>query len=131
VLGAAVVAGVLSGAPSTAEVLIRTRSVRAASDYVLDTTSRIGVLVPPYRPGLVRGAVAHGALSILVAEAMGSALPHRRSIAWGGAAGLVVGLLAVGAIGRRIPAIAELPLRPQLADNVAFGVVFAAVVDRA
>lgn len=129
-LEAAVVASVLSGAPSTAEALIRTRSVRATIDYVRDATARIGVLVPPFRPGLVRGAVAHGGLSLLVAEALASTLPKRRSVGWGGAAGLIVGLLGVGAVGRRIPAIAELRLGPQLADNVAFGMVFAAVADR-
>jgi hypothetical protein len=130
VLEAAVVAGIVSGLPSTAEVLVRTRSIRAAGNYVFDATARIGVLVPPFRPGLVRGAVAHAALSLLVAEAMGETLPSQRSVAWGGAAGLIVGVVTVGMIGRRIPAIRELPLGPQLADNATFGLVFAAIADR-
>ena len=45
-------------------------------------------------------------------------------------AGLAMGVINVGVIGRRFPAIAALPLLPQLADNVAFGVLFAVVVDR-
>jgi hypothetical protein len=36
----------------------------------------------------------------------------------------------VGVIGQRFPAIAALPLVPQLADNVVFGAVFGFVVDR-
>jgi len=36
----------------------------------------------------------------------------------------------VAVIGRRFAAIRALPLIPQLADNLAFGVLFALVVDR-
>jgi hypothetical protein len=39
-------------------------------------------------------------------------------------------VINVGVIGRAFPAIRELPLMPQLADNVMFGMVFALVLDR-
>ena len=123
-------AGVASGLPSTVQAFARTRSIRAASDYVFDATARVGVLVPPFRRGLARGAAAHAAISLLVAEALGLTLPRRRSVAWGAGAGLIIGILSVGVIGRRIPVIAALPRGPQVADNVAFAMVFAAVVDR-
>jgi hypothetical protein len=41
-----------------------------------------------------------------------------------------MGLVGVGVIGRRFPAIRDLPFGLQLADNVAFGVIFAFVADR-
>jgi hypothetical protein len=124
VIEGAAVASVLSGLPST--VL----AGEAPIAYVLDATSRVGVLVPPFRRGLVRGALAHVAISAAAAEVLARTLPRRRSVVWGALAGLLMGVVNVGIIGRRIPAIAELPLGPQLADNVAFGVVFAAVADR-
>jgi hypothetical protein len=36
----------------------------------------------------------------------------------------------VGMIGRLFPAISALPVIPQLADNVMFGILFAVVLDR-
>jgi hypothetical protein len=41
-----------------------------------------------------------------------------------------MGLIGAGVVGRRFPAIRELPFGPQLADNVAFGIIFAVVADR-
>ena len=98
--------------------------------YVRDATRAIGTLLPPGRPSFVRGAVIHVGISVLCGEALAHTLPERRSTVWGGAAGLVLGIVNVGLIGRRFPAIAALPLVPQLADNVAFGAIFAFVVDR-
>jgi len=96
-----------------------------------DATRTIGTLVPPGRPGLLRGAVVHLAISVAVAELLGALLPRERSVAWGLAAGLGVGWVNLAVIApRRFPAIAALPLAPQLADNAAFGAVFAAVADR-
>ncbi len=63
-------------------------------------------------------------------EGLARALPETHSVGWGAAAGLAIGVVNVGVIGRRFPAIRALPLMPQLADNVAFGVVFAVLVDR-
>ncbi len=98
--------------------------------YVRDATCAVGTLVPPGRPGLIRGALVHVGISLLCGEGLARTLPERHSVIWGAGAGLAVGGINVGLIGRRFPAIAALPLVPQLADNVAFGAVFAFVVDR-
>lgn len=122
-------ASLLGGAPSTVIAVVTGGPGRGA-EYLLDTTRRVGVLVPPFRPGLTRGVVAHLAISLLVGEMLARVVPRRRSVLWGGLAGLATGIVNVGVVGRRIPAIASLPLGPQLADNVAFGVVFAVIADR-
>ena len=133
VLQAALVAAVLSGGPSTTWALAR-RGPRAAAVAGLEATRAVGVLVPwppPARPGLVRGTLAHLAVSIAVGQLLGATLPRGRSPAWGGLSGLAIGWLNLAVIApRRYPELAGLPLGPQLADNAAFGVVFAAVADR-
>jgi hypothetical protein len=96
----------------------------------MSATRAVGTLVPPGRPGLVRGAVAHFVVSVLVGELLGRILPDRHSVGWGALAGLAIGVVNVGVVGRHFSAIRELPLGPQLADNMAFGALFAAVVDR-
>jgi hypothetical protein len=63
-------------------------------------------------------------------ELLALMLPRRHSLVWAVGAGLVMGVVNVGLIGRRFSGIRALPLLPQLADNVAFAVIFAAVVDR-
>jgi hypothetical protein len=63
-------------------------------------------------------------------ELLARILPRRRSPVRAAGAGLLMGVLNVGLIGRRFPSIRALPLLPQLADNVAFAVVLAAVADR-
>jgi hypothetical protein len=138
VLEGAAVAAVLSGAPSVAHALVagggagsERGSPRAAWRSGLDATRAIGTLAPGGRPGLVRGAAAHLAISWAVGEALGATLPREHSVAWGTIAGLAVGWVNLAVIARRrYPDIAALPLGPQLADNAAFGAVFAAVADR-
>ena len=98
--------------------------------YVRDVTRAVGTLVPPGRPGFARGALVHVGISVVCGEVLARTLPERNSVGWGAAAGLAIGVVNVGVIGRRFPAIRALPLVPQLADNLAFGVVFALVVDR-
>lgn len=123
-------AAVLGGLPSTLHAIVESGRLSAAPEYGVAVTTRIGVLLPPFRPGLVRGIGAHVLISAMAGQAMGQLLPQRRSLACGAALGLVMGLGNVVVVGRHIPAIAELPVVPQLADNIAFGVVFAAIVDR-
>ncbi|HEX2702199.1 MAG TPA: hypothetical protein VHM72_02060 [Solirubrobacteraceae bacterium] len=98
--------------------------------YLWDATCAVGTLVPPGRPGFIRGALLHVGISVLCGEGLARTLPQSRSVIWGAGAGLAIGVINVGVIGRRFPTIAALPLVPQLADNVAFGAVFAFVVDR-
>jgi hypothetical protein len=130
ILEGAAVASLLSGAPSVATALAG-GSVRSALEYAIDATRAVGTLSPSGRPGFVRGAVIHTAISVAAAELLGLTLPRERSIAWGAVGGLLLGVVNVGVIARLFyPAIAELALGPQIADNIAFGVVFAAVADR-
>jgi hypothetical protein len=124
------VAAVLGGAPSTLDAFRRGRDLQSVAAYVRDATSAIGTLVPPGRPGFVRGSCVHVCVSVVCGEALARTLPRSCSVGWGAAAGLGIGVLNVGIIGRRFPAIKALPLIPQLADNAAFGAVFALVVDR-
>jgi hypothetical protein len=127
---ATAVAAALSGAPSTLEAFRRQRDLRSVMTYVWDATCSVGTLVPPGRPDLIRGALLHVGISVLCGEGLARMVPERNSVIWGAGAGLVIGVINVGVIGRRFPAIAALPLGPQLADNVAFGAVFAFLVDR-
>jgi hypothetical protein len=128
----AAVAALLSGTPSVVHALATRRSLGGAARYGLEATRAIGTVVPPGRRGLVRGAVIHGVISVAVAEGLGLVLPRERSVAWGAVAGFGVGVLNLGVVARRwFPELAALPLGAQLADNAAFGAVFAAVADRA
>jgi hypothetical protein len=125
ILRGAAVASVASGVPSSAYALLHGRDPLAQG---LAATRAIGTLVRPGTPGLLRGALAHGAISLVVGGALGVTLPRRYSITWGALAGLAIGWVNLGVIAsRRYPAIASLPLGPQLADNAAFGAIFAAV----
>ena len=128
ILRAAAVAAVASGAPSSTWALACGCDPLAAGTTA---TRAIGTLVPPGSPGLIRGALAHGAISLAVGGALGVALPRRHSVAWGAFAGLGIGWVNLAVVARRrYPSIAALPLAPQLADNAAFGAIFAAVADR-
>jgi hypothetical protein len=124
------VAATFSGAPSTLYALGTKRRFRAAFDYVYNATCAVGTLVPPGRPGFKRGAIVHLGISAACGEALARTLPRRHSVAWGSAAGLAIGVINLGIIGRRFPAIRALPPIPGLADNVAFGALFALVADR-
>jgi hypothetical protein len=127
---AAVLAATLSGAPSTLHALIKQRSLRSAAVYIYDATRAVGTLVPPGRPGFGRGLVVHVAISLLCGEALARTLPRDHRAEWGAAAGLAIGVVNVGVIGRSFPAIRALPLVPQLADNMMFGTVLAVALDR-
>ena len=95
-----------------------------------DAACSVGALVPPGRPDFKRGALLHVGISVVCGEGLARTVPETNSVIWGACAGLAIGVINVGVIGRRFPAIAALPLVPQLADNVAFGALFAFVVDR-
>lgn len=130
VIEATLVASTVSGLPSTLHAFLERRSPRAAAAYVYDATRAVGTLVPPGRPAFGRGIVVHVGISLLCGEALARTLPRDDSALWGATAGFVIGVINVGVIGRAFPAIRDLPLVPQLADNVMFGTVFALVLDR-
>jgi hypothetical protein len=116
---AALVAGLLSGAPSTLHALVTRRPLRAA-------VSAAGELLG--HPGVVRGVLAHTAVTIGWTSVLLVVLPRRATIAWGAVAGAAIGLADLAIADRRFPAIAALPRLPQLADHVAFGTLVGAVV---
>lgn len=130
VVEATLLAATLSGLPSTLHAFVKQRSVRSAVVYVYHSTRAVGTLVPPGRPGFGRGAVVHIAISLLCGETLARTLPRDHPVEWGAAAGLVIGVINVGVIGRSFPAISGLPLAPQVADNVMFGTVFALALAR-
>jgi hypothetical protein len=127
---ATIVAAAFSGVPSTVHALLVGHSLRSASVYVREATCAAGTLLPPGRPGLLRGAIVHVGVSAACGEVLARTLPQHRSVAWGAVAGLAIGAANLGLVGRRFPAIRALPLIPQLADHVAFGALFALVADR-
>lgn len=113
---AAIVAGTLSGAPSTLHAFTTGRSplaaVRAAGELL-------------GRPSLVRGSLAHVAISMWWTCVLALALPRRRRVAWGAAAGVAIGGLDLSIARRRYPSIAALPVIAQVADHAAFGALVA------
>jgi hypothetical protein len=116
---AALVAGLLSGAPSTLHALVTRRPLRA-------TVAAAGELLG--RPGVVRGVLAHTAVTIGWTSVLLVVLPRRATIASGAVAGAAIGLADLAVADRRFAAIAALPRLPQLADHVAFGTLVGAVV---
>lgn len=128
ILEATIAASLLSAAPSVLFSVHRD-GVSGAWQYGLRATRAIATLVPPGRPNVIVGAATHFGISAAFGQALGRCLPHRRSALWGAAAGAGMGLVGVGVLGRRFVAIRALPFSPQLADNVAFGIIFALVAD--
>lgn len=122
-------AATLGAAPSMLYSL-HPDGVRGSLRYGLRATRAVGTLAPPGRPGLIAGTATHLGISVAFGQVLGRLLPRRHSALWGAASGAAVGLVGAGAIGRRFDALRELPFVPQLADNIAFGVIFAVVVDR-
>ena len=122
---AGTVAAVVSGAPSTAHALLTGddpwAATLAAGSLLLPRETRRGRLV-------LAAAAAHGALSLGWAVVLDAALPRRHPLLTGALAGLGIAALDLGVIARRLPRIRALPLTPQIADHVAYGVVVAAVL---
>ena len=120
---AAVVAGVLSGVPSTLHALVTGGDVLAA-------TRAAGTLLPGRRdrPGLLAGVVAHAVITVAWVAVLAAANRRRPLGPWRGAlagAGIAaIDLRVVAPI--RAPAIAALPQPPQWADHLAFGALVGA-----
>jgi hypothetical protein len=129
ILEATVAASLLSAAPSLLYAL-RFDGARETWRYGIRATQAIATLVPPGQPNLLVGAAAHFGISAAFGQVLGRYLPRRHAPAWGTAAGAAMGLVGAGIIGRRSAAFRELPFGRQLADNVAFGIIFALVADR-
>jgi hypothetical protein len=120
-------AAVLSGAPSTAEALLRggdpLEASEAAGSILLPGETR--------RRRLLLAAVpVHLALSLAWACGIAFLAPRGRELPFGAAAGLAIAALDLGVIGRWIPRIRSLRPLPQVADHVAFGLVVGWVLAR-
>jgi hypothetical protein len=61
---------------------------------------------------------------------LAAALPRRRTVLWGAAAGVAIAALDLGPLARPFPRIRALARGPQIADHVAFGAVAAAIIRR-
>ena len=126
-LVAGALAGVLSGIPSTVYALVTRRdpleATLAAGTLLLRGETRRGRLLAAALP-------AHAALSLGWGVALAHVLPLRRPALEGAAAGLVIAVLDLGVVARRFPRIRALPLGPQLADHVAYGVTAATALAR-
>ncbi len=133
-LAAGAVAGLFSGVPSTVHALLAGRdplaAARAAGNLLLPADAGPRAL-------LFAGAIAHVAVSlgwgtVLAMAVRRTSLPPVAVGLAGGAAiaGLDLGLLAHGPIGRRWPLIRALPVGPQVADHLAFGAIAGAVLRR-
>jgi hypothetical protein len=121
------VAAAVGAAPSTLWALVRGRDP-------LEATIAAGSLLLPAetrRRRLVAAAVpVHLALSLGWAAVLGRVLPRRRTRAAGAAAGVTIAALDLGVVGRRFPRVRALPLLPQLADHVAYGLAVGDVLAR-
>ncbi len=125
---AALVAGTLSGLPSTLLALARGTSPLAA-------TRAAGALAG--RSSLRRGALVHAAVSLgwtaVLAAALGSRPPRPtiETLLLGLAAGSGIAVVDLGLIGRRVPEIAALRPGDQVLDHLLFGVMAVAALERA
>jgi hypothetical protein len=111
---AGTVAGTLSGAPSTLHAVLSARDV-------LETVRAAGSIVG--RPTVTGGVGTHAGVSLAWGVLLAGFLPRHRTVWWGAAAGLMIAALDLGVIGRRVPRVRSLPLWPQVADHLAYGMV--------
>ncbi len=122
---AGIIAGVLSGVPSTVHALATRRDPLAA-------TRAAGSLLLPdeVRPARLLAAAVpvHFGLSVGWGVALAAVLPRRTATAWGVLAGLAIAALDLSVPGRRTAQVRELPRWPQVADHLAYGVIAAATV---
>jgi hypothetical protein len=119
VLPAALVAGTVSGLPSTLHAI-------ATGRPVLGSTRAAGALLG--RPGLRRGVLAHTTVTLGWTSVFVVALPRRHTVAWGAVGGLAIAALDLTIADRLFPPIAALPRSAQVADHILFGAVVGAVV---
>ncbi len=122
---ATILAGILSGLPSTLWALITGGDIweatLAAGAVLIGTDATFDQL-------LAAATVAHGGMSMFWAGALCAVLPRRSPIITGMIAGVFIAVLDILVIGQAFPSIRELAFLPQLADHMMFGAVVGAVV---
>ena len=120
-------AAVVSGLPSTLHSLVTRRPV-------LEPTLAAGtILLRRERrtlPLLAAAVPVHVALSLGWGVLIAACAPRGRERLSGVLAGLAVAALDLGVVGRRIPRVRALPVLPQVADHLAYGVCVGWVVAR-
>lgn len=122
---AGLVAGVLSGAPSTVHALLTRRDPLAA-------TRAAGALLVPdevrTRRLLAAAVPVHFGISAGWGLVLSAVLPRRATVWWGAIAGLAIAAVDLRLPGRRTKPVRALAVGPQVADHVAFGVIAGAVI---
>jgi hypothetical protein len=112
-------AGLLSGGPSTLITVARRGNL-------LDSTRAAGTLLG--KRSVLRGGVAHVAITLFWTAVLAEVLPKRRPVLEGLVAGAGIAALDLGVVGRRFPDIGALDAGPQVLDHLAFGVVASVVL---
>lgn len=117
---AGLVAGVLSGAPSTLHAVVTggdpLAATVAAGSILLRGETRRGRLMAAAVP-------VHFGLSVAWGVVLGALLPPRRTVGYGLLAGAAIAAADLGVVGRRLPMIRALPVAPQVLDHLAYGAV--------
>jgi hypothetical protein len=120
-------AAIVSGVPSTAYALARGRDplegAMAAGTLLLPRERRPALLLPA-------ATIVHLTLSFGWALVLARTLPQRHAARWATLGGLAIAALDLGVVGRRFPAIRDLPPAPQVADHLAYAWTVAAVLAR-
>lgn len=91
------------------------------------------ILLPnEQRPGrlLLAAIPVHLALSVGWTWLLAGTLPGKRPVVEGTVAGLAIAALDLGVVGSRLTRIRALPIGPQVADHIAFGVVASLALSR-
>ncbi|GLY65345.1 hypothetical protein [Amycolatopsis taiwanensis] len=122
---AGLVAGVLSGAPSTVHALLTRRdplaATRAAGALLLPDEVRASRLLAAAVP-------VHFGISAGWGLVLSAVLPRRATVLSGAVAGLAIAALDLRLPGRRTRLVRKLAAGPQVADHLAFGVIAGAVI---
>jgi hypothetical protein len=124
-LRAGLIAAAVSGAPSTIHAVATGRDP-------LQATYAAGSLLRPNehrRARLVAAAIpVHLAISLGWAVVLAAVLPRRRTAVAGVVAGVAIAALDLVLVGRRFERIRELPVGPQVADHVLYGMTVGALL---
>ena len=120
---AGAVAAIVSGIPSTIYELSR-------GNDPLESTRAIGSMVTNSEDEstlLLAAVPVHMAVSLWWAIVITRVLPARKRLVLSGLLGAAIALFDLRVVGHRFPRIRALPLGPQIADHVMFGIVVAAL----
>ena len=124
---AAAPASLVSGLPSTVHALV------TRGDPLEASLAAGSILLPTERSRLRLLAAAvpvHLSLSAIWGLVLAAALPRKRPIVEGVISGLLIAAFDLGGVGRRFPRVRALPVLPQVADHIAFGVITAIALSR-